>query len=123
MTTASMTVTLVDANGDGYEESLPAKYEVCPRCHGAGRHDNPAFCNGITASEWRDEWDEESREGYLSGRYDVTCGVCNGERVVTVVDESRLTPEQRQDMDRYEKQLDESAALDRMYEAERRFGA
>lgn len=60
---------------------FPAHAEVCSRCNGKGKHDHPAFANGITGSEWS-EWDQDEREGYMSGRYDVTCEECNGKRVV-----------------------------------------
>lgn len=71
---------------------VPAVYDVCSRCHGHGTHDHPAFSNGITASEWYGpDWDDESRETYMSGGYDVTCTRCKGERVELVPDEARLT--------------------------------
>jgi RecJ-like exonuclease len=81
-------------NDDGEEtvHEFPSKKEVCHRCDGHGKHTNPAIDgNGITASEWADEWDEESRENYMSGVYDVTCETCNGLNVVDVIDESRFT--------------------------------
>ena len=35
-----------------YGERFPAKYVVCPRCHGAGTHVNPAIDgNGIGSEE------------------------------------------------------------------------
>ena len=72
--------------------SAPAKYEVCERCEGTGSHSNPSIDgNGITASEW-DEWDDDSRQMYLSGGYDVRCTVCNGERVVLTINRERCEP-------------------------------
>lgn len=75
---------------------LPSKFEVCGRCDGTGSHTNPNVDgNGITAEEWENDWDEDSRDGYMSGRYDVQCEICKGDRVTPVVDESRLTPLRR----------------------------
>jgi hypothetical protein len=74
---------------------LPAKYEVCGRCRGKGTHSNPSIDgNGISAEEfYGPDWDDESREMYLTGGYDVTCHECDGKRVVLVLDEERCDPE------------------------------
>lgn len=77
---------------EGTEHVVPSTFEVCPRCNGKGVHDHPAFANGITAEEFRGpDWDDESREGYMRGDYDVACSVCKGLRVVAVADLSRCT--------------------------------
>jgi DnaJ-class molecular chaperone len=113
------TITWTRYTDDGEEElELPARYEVCGRCNGHGCHDHPAFSNGITASEWRDEWDCESREDYLAGRYDVTCEECEGLRVVLEVDEwtcdPKLLEEYRADMQDRAQQEAEDASIRRM---------
>ena len=77
-----------------YEEELPTKMEVCGGCRGNGTHVNRNIDgNGITSSEWA-EWDEEEKDNYMSGAYDVTCEDCGGLRVVPTVDEDACTPEQ-----------------------------
>lgn len=84
-----MTIDFEYEDGDGNEvvAELPAKYEVCPRCRGKGTHCNPNIDgNGITADEWERDWDEDSREAYVRGDYDVTCTTCGGQRVVLVPD-------------------------------------
>lgn len=78
---------ILEGADDGVDVIVPAKYEVCDRCRGTGYHDHPAFSNGITSSEWRDDWDEESREMYKRGGYDVQCHECKGRRVVLVPDD------------------------------------
>lgn len=81
--------TYENEDGEEVEGRLPARYEVCPRCDGEGSHTNPNIDgNGITASEWA-EWDEEDRDNYMSGVYDVSCEKCGGLRVVPVVDDGR----------------------------------
>lgn len=72
------------------EIALPAHYEICSRCKGEGTHTNPSIDgNGITSEEWNGpDWDDEEREMYMSGGYDVACeaGCSNGK--VLVVDEA-----------------------------------
>jgi hypothetical protein len=69
---------------------LPAKYDVCDRCQGKGSHVNPSIDgHGISMDEWwGPDWDDESREDYMNGAYDVGCYECNGKRVVLEVDEN-----------------------------------
>lgn len=66
--------------------AFQCKMEVCSTCCGTGKHVNPSIdSHGITASEWAEEWDEEGREAYLSGAYDVTCYECGGSNVVPIL--------------------------------------
>ncbi len=103
---------------DGYE--LPAKYEVCWRCEGEGKHVNPAIDgNGLTASDIQElEYDDpEFLDNYMGGMYDVACHECKGQRVVLVVDEDQCTPEELEEYRAYEQDKYEAAA---MYRAEMR---
>lgn len=97
-------------DGDTFETlELPAKFEVCDRCRGEGSHVNPSIDgNGITSSEWAD-WDEDDRETYMSGGYDVSCEECKGQRVVKVVDEEHLSPDARIAFERWTEQQYEIA--------------
>jgi len=126
MPTKEITVYYEDENGEREETHiLPAKFEVCSRCMGSGVHDGPSVAGGFTQSEWAD-FDGEDREDYLSGKYDVTCEECQGVRVVPVVDEDALTPEQAKVYDDWcdyqvaEAEFDYYERLER--EAERRAG-
>ena len=93
-----------EESGDEVSVIFPAKFEVCDRCSGHGSHTNPNIDgNGITSSEWA-EWDEESRETYMSGGYDVSCEECHGARVVKVVDEDALSAEQRKQFEEWHEQ-------------------
>jgi len=92
--------SLVDDEGWEVEFEIPAKYEVCDRCNGRGKHDHPAFSNGLTQSDF-DE-DPDFREEYMRGRYDVPCSECHGLRVVLVPDRERCTPDQITNLDMYE---------------------
>ncbi len=74
---------------------VPMCWAICERCDGDGQHDHPAFSNGITASEWADDWDEESRETYLRGGYDVPCDDCGGSGKVRVPDLDKCSPQLR----------------------------
>lgn len=93
------------------EVELPTKYAVCTRCEGKGSHVNPSIDgHGISGEEWNGpDWDDESREMYMTGGYDVACYECKGLRVVTVVDESKCDPKLYEDYFTY---LEEKAAED-----------
>jgi hypothetical protein len=52
-------------------------WKICSCCKGYGTTDNPAFSNGITASE-ADELGEDFMDSYMSGEMDVACKCCNG---------------------------------------------
>lgn len=84
-------------NDAGEEIEVPATREVCHTCDGKGLHVNRAIDgHGITMDEWNGpDWDDDSREGYLTGRYDVPCEECGGNNVVPVPDMERMTPEER----------------------------
>lgn len=102
---------------EGEEISLPTKYEVCPQCEGHGT--SSAYLGAFTQSEWQEQ-DEEFRVDYMAGRYDRTCETCKGLRVVEVVDQGRLTPEQKK---LYEEAVEDERQYRAICEAERRMGA
>lgn len=73
---------------------LPAHVIVCPRCGGRGAHVNPAIDgHGISTSDecWQDD---DFRDNYFGGLYDVTCEQCEGRNVVLVINEDACDPEQ-----------------------------
>lgn len=69
----------------------PGQYQwvICDRCRGNGKHDHPAFDNGITSEEW-ERWDYEEREDYMAGKYDVQCDECSGSGKVPKLIPGRL---------------------------------
>lgn len=76
----------IEFEWDGVEYSLPTVMEVCPTCHGRGRHVNRTIDgNGITRDEM-DELGPEFLENYLGGVYDVPCEECDGRNVIEVAD-------------------------------------
>lgn len=82
------------ADGELADLEIPAKYEVCGTCEGKGHHVNPSIdIHGLTGEDFEDD---DFREGYFNGRYDVACNECGGARVSPVVDEARATAEQIQ---------------------------
>ena len=106
-----------DVDGNDVVVELPGTRIVCDRCRGEGVHDHPAFSNGLTSEDFEDE---DFREGYFSGRYDVVCECCKGANVITVPDEERCTPEQ---LEAYDKHINEERSYRAEIEAERRMGA
>lgn len=95
-------VRVLDA--EGRELLLPAVWEVCHRCDGAGEHDHPAFSDGFTGSEWRElcHDDPDWPEDYARGVYSVACEVCKGRTTVAVVNREACTPEQLQALDEHD---------------------
>ena len=94
-----------DANTERLVD-FPGKWEICERCQGGGMISNPAFSNGITSAEWFEDWDEEEREYYMAGVYDVTCPTCGGSGKVVVVSEDDLTDEEQEDYKIWKEQCD-----------------
>lgn len=87
-----MKETITIYHGD-CEEEMPARFAVCPTCGGRGSQALHGIA--ITADEWNGpDWDDESREMYLSGGYDTVCPECRGQRVVLVPDRARATKRQ-----------------------------
>jgi len=118
--TMQMTVLMVDENGYDVDLILPIRFEVCSTCKGRGTHINPSIdSNGITGDEWN-EWDDDEREGYMGGRYDIACLECNGEKVIPVVAECRLSDYQKKMYEQYQKKIADDIAYERECAMERR---
>lgn len=110
-----------DDEGEEHLNELPGKYEVCDRCRGKGVHDHEAFNNGISMQDFHE--DPDFHRDYMKGRYDVTCSVCNGKRVVLVPDEDSLDEDQKKILEQYYNNLRWEAEYRAECDAERRMGA
>ena len=103
----------------------PMKWVICSHCNGNAKVEHPAFSNGITSSEWA-EWDQDERESYFAGHYDVRCEPCGATGKVEVPDVSRMTFAQKREYVRELRIEREDAAdrraMDREMAAERAFG-
>ena len=98
-------VVFEDEEGFEIELKLPCVWEVCQDCRGNGTHVNRNIDgNGITASEWA-EWDDDEKEGYFRGDYDVTCETCRGRTTVQVIDEERAALAFPEEWHKYEEWL------------------
>lgn len=111
------TRTIEDDNGNETEIQVPCKWIICGYCQGNGKHSRDL--GAITSSEWADEWDEESRENYLSGAYDKSCEECHGSGKVLEEDYSTLS---KIDRELLEAQDQSEADYQRTCAAERRMG-
>ena len=122
----SDTIDLTYENDDEEEVTLtlPAKMEVCYECDGHGY----VLCDGMrnhgySQEEFNEAFDdEEDRAAYFQrgGKYDVACPVCRSKNVVPVVDETRLTAEQKVEYAKYQEWKEESDQADADFEAESR---
>lgn len=94
-----------DDEGNELIEQIPAVWKICSTCEGHGSHSRDF--GAITSDEWNGpDWDDESRETYLSGGYDKSCEDCKGSGKVMIPDESTTEPELYQ---RYMEWLSERA--------------
>ncbi len=93
------------------EHELPACWAICTRCNGEGEHVNPSVDgHGITFDEWEEDWDDEGREMYLNGGYNVPCEAACKAGKVLVVDEHKCNAEPRKALlKRYNTMLSEQA--------------
>lgn len=103
-----------------YDEDLKlnAKFEVCPTCHGQGKH---SLRLGVITQEQIDrDWDPDDFQDYLDGAYDQACETCKGKRVVLVPDPDRNSQE---DMKAWEQALKDIREMYAEQWAEIRAGA
>lgn len=120
---ATIKFEMLNDETESVEVALPAKYAVCGRCDGEGKHVNPAIDgNGLSREDF--EQDPDFEEGYFRGDYDVACQDCKGRTTVLEVDEEAC---RRQGLGKeleayWQARRDERAYL-REVEAERRMGA
>lgn len=99
-----------------------SRFEICSTCQGRGTHTNPSIdCGGITASEWA-EWDEEEKHYYMSGRYDISCSQCNGEKVVQQFEYDTKNPLYNWCCERLNEHYEYQYEYAREVAAERRWG-
>ena len=113
-------MNLITSFEEYHGTTIPKYKIVCPRCDGEGAHVNPAIDgNGITQEEWSD-WDDDEREGYLTGRYDVTCEECGGRNVIDEVDEEAMDPALLSEWNEW---VDSDRETKAIYRMERMMGA
>jgi hypothetical protein len=95
---------------------LPAMWDICNRCKGEGTHINPNIDgHGITGEEWYGpDWDDESREAYMSGGYDVACEAgCTAGKVLVPDEEACKQEPLKSLLEKYKEQQDRNARYDR----------
>jgi hypothetical protein len=94
------------------EIELPAKYVVCGKCRGHGRHLNDTIrTHAYSEEDMREdpEFFEEYRKGGF-GTYGVECTECQGEKVVKAVDRNRVKKALLKEYDKYVDEQERQAA-------------
>jgi len=114
-------VAVDDEDGNEILEPMPVRFEECGLCNGTGSHVNPSIdSGGLTSDDFYD--DPDFAEEYSSGRYDVTCYECGGEKVTAELDESQLNDRQKEVLHEIQENARYEAEYEAMVAAERRFG-
>lgn len=101
----TINLTWYDNDGNEVTHSFPAVNEVCDRCDGHGTYLNPSIGNhAYSIEEFYESFsDDEDRAEYFKrgGIYDVQCEQCHGANVVAVVDETHLSPADKEVFESY----------------------
>ena len=99
-----ITVKWYDEAGDEVESTFPSVMIVCPECEGTGF----VLCEGMrgyaySAEEFAESFDDDERAQYFTrgGIYDQKCPCCHGKNVIPIVNEERLTSDQKVEYDLY----------------------
>ncbi len=85
-------VTWLNEDADEIKLEVSGKFEVCPHCQGRGISDPDAFSGNV---DQMISDDPDFKEQYYAGHYDVACPLCNGQRVIAVVDVDALNNEEK----------------------------
>lgn len=112
-----MIVEFFDAEGNKVEIDFPEKFEVCHNCEGHGMHLTPGMRDhAYTIEEFNESFDEDEQAEYFKrgGRYDVTCQVCKGQRVVLAIDESKCDASELASYNQYLEEKAQDDYEDRM---------
>lgn len=92
-----------DEIADEYFLDVPWKYVICDHCNGHGTHVNPSIDgNGITSEEWDRDWDDDAREDYFAGVYDVSCEARCHEGKIMVPNTDNMTEEMQKIIKKWE---------------------
>lgn len=87
--TTVIEVSYQDSEGNDLVDQfrVSTHYQVCTQCQGSGKMVDPVYdAGGLTREEL--DFDPDFKEDYFSGRCDVLCSLCNGNRVILNEDKS-----------------------------------
>ncbi len=112
-------VTVLNYDTEEYEDVIvPIKFEVCDMCSGSGITTNPSVDAGGLSREDFDD-DPDFAHEYFSGRYDIQCPQCHGERVYPDFNRENQPEDVIATIDRVEEALNQKARDDAEYHADR----
>jgi len=113
-----------DDDGNEVQVEIPEQeWMICDECRGEGM----SLCDGMrghaySMEEFHEEFDEEERHGYFTGRYDTRCDSCNGTGKVKGINWEKLEardPELVKEINEYYEQEAYDASV---YRAEMGYG-
>lgn len=112
MTTLDYTFERDD--GEEITVKLPAHWQICHRCSGEGH--TSRHLGSFTQDEWAQQ-DDEFKEDYIAGRYDIPCETCKGSgKVLEVNRDACIHEDQKEALQR----MDDEAQWKAEARAERR---
>lgn len=100
------------ADGDLPTVRIPYEWIICDVCEGEGSHSR--HLGVIDPDTWND-WEDDERHSYLSGRYDRACDACSGTGKLREIALEQLPKEVAEWIEGYRTDIRESA-LERYYE-------
>jgi len=125
----TLTWTEEDEDGVEHQRAIPHKWEICHSCAGDGtipdRAISPTGDGSWTGSEFAEACheDEDFRDHYFGGMYDVACPDCSGSGKTKAIDWTALEQRDPALAKRYEDHLKDEACFEAECAAERRMGA
>ena len=106
--------------------NLPCKVDWCYACNGSGgrsKYDIEGYDINSMITDDGGHTDYDFKEDYFSGKTDITCNICNGDKIQNIVDWESCNELQLAILKSDEKCWQEEADDRAEQEAERRMGA
>lgn len=83
---------IAESFNEEFGRTPPMRWKVCPACNGRGT----MTLKRIAISADAFDEDPDFAEDYFNGVYDEACDECRGRTTVSVIDEDRLTADEKE---------------------------
>lgn len=106
----TMSITMVNSDGDEIEIAIPSKWVICEDCRGHGK--SSAYLGAFTHDDMQEEG-PEFVEDYIAGNYDRPCDTCGGSGKELVPDLEQCTSDEQRAALAYKAEQDADRAQER----------